>query len=747
MASKLRLAQRVAWIDRLKAVALLWIFLNHASERIFGDELFANPDSKWPPLRERIAQMKPVGGFGFLSPLANLFRDIGWAGDMAVGLFLLLSGFALAWSNLSRPGGPLPPLQFYRRRLGRIYPTWLVAHLWLLVLPAIFALHTSLIDSRLYFSLLGIRITPDQFYFGWSAWWFIGLILQLYFVFPLLWKILAKWGPLPFAIIVCSTAIAIRAAGLFYFSDYLDCWSRGAIFVTRLPEFAIGMSMGVWMFRGARPKAVPMFAGGLIAVAVGTALSFTLGGMAISPFIESAGLFGIFYPLFASRSDNPARLNPISWLDWIGRHSLSLYLVHQPFVRALTRPAATAGMLLRDIAGCGGAVGLTIVAAIMLEWFTELCIRIVGRWHRSPRRLPVGIAAACLVLLVWGGLVAGDQYVRQTRAQEAADLGWGERPSLRPDPIFGWNLIPDKTTRLRWLTYDYTVTANHLGYPGPQYPDAKPPGTYRILVTGDAFTSAEGVDTDKAWPRLLEKKLSASRPTQVMNFAITGYGPNQYLAVVNAYAPRFHPDLILIGLFVNDYGDVLETDDEFRTWIGFGLPDPNGIAARASFRQLAWFARTQAIQHVEHLIHHRDRDGYALGNFHFMEKDCPDVVGEGRVLMKDRLSRIKTIADTLGAKVVIAMIPSGPQVCPKQLLAYWPDKTDLTDADRFDPDLPQRTTKSIADELGIPTFDLRPPLKMALSRGSPYQANNMHWTELGHETAADYLAGVLSTHR
>jgi len=115
--------------------------------------------------------------------------------------------------------------------------------------------------------------------------------------------------------------------------------------------------------------------------------------------------------------------------------------------------------------------------------------------------------------------------VRRLDPQEV--LGWGERPSLQPDPRYGYKLIPGQTTRLRWLSYDYVVQANELGFPGPLYPTERTPGTLRIIVTGDAYESAEGVDTGESWPRLLERRLrERGVQAEVLNFSITGWlGP------------------------------------------------------------------------------------------------------------------------------------------------------------------------------------------------------------------------------
>jgi len=729
-------SNRLPWIDRLKAVALVWIFLNHASERLFGSPSIGNPSNDWPPLAQRLAQLCPLSGFGILNLPVNFFRYIGWFGDQGVGLFLILSGFGLAWGYLVRdPHGPIGYSHFYRRRLHRIYPLWLWAHLCFLFPLAFIGLHVSLIDSAFYASILGIRILPSQLYYGVPAWWFIALILQLYLVFPLLWKSLQAWGATGFFLIVGGGSLIIRATGLFYFHNYLDAWSRGAIFVTRLPEFTAGMAIAVIVQRAKLPTRPKLALTGLIAFAIAVAASLTLTGMAIAPLLGGLGAFAILYAVFATAKSKSG------FLDWIGRHSLSLYLAHEPFVDALLPKAGSSTSPKHLAVAFTVAIAGTIIAALFLEQFAATTVYFLDRarqkWgnHGLFWRLTASAAA------VWGILIAAGLIVQKWDPQEPVDMGWGERASLEPSALFGWNLKPSRQTHLRWESYDYHVTANSLGFPGPQYTEQKPPGTFRILVTGDAFTSAEGVDTNKSWPRLLEHRLAESMtvPPQVLNFAITGYGPNQYLAVVKEFAPRYHPDLILIGLFVNDYGDVLESDDEFRASIGFQLPSPNGPAAILTFRQFGSLVRNILIKHFyQDLLHKPDPVGYQLGQFHFVQADCPEVTGAGRQLMADRLAEIKQLAGN--SPVVIVMIPCAPQVADSSTLAYWPLHVDLSDPTRFDIDLPQRVTQQIAATLSIRCYDLREPLRAA---GNVYQQRNMHWTARGHQIAADYLAAAL----
>jgi lysophospholipase L1-like esterase len=260
---------------------------------------------------------------------------------------------------------------------------------------------------------------------------------------------------------------------------------------------------------------------------------------------------------------------------------------------------------------------------------------------------------------------------------------------------------------------------------------------------GDAYTSAEGVDTEAAWPRLLESRLTAlrgGRRVEVLNFAMTGYGPNQYAAVIERFAPRYRPDLILIGFFVNDYEDVLLSDAEFRQLIGFGRRSPETRLAFLHLDHLQKYLHQKLIAPVGAFLRGvPEPHGYFLGNFKALAKDAPCTRPEARARVRERLATIRAVAESVGAEVRIVLVPAPVQVCDGSRLAYYPSRVDLHDRRRFDPELPQRTTRAIAAELGLTCLDLLPVLRESAAL-DPYQSRNMHFTAAGHRIVAGYLA-------
>jgi len=733
----------LSWIDLAKAVGIVWVVWSHVAEQLYGGPLFSNPAPGWGTLQDRLRQFRPISD-GLWTVPANIIRWVGWTGDQGVQLFLIASGAGLAWGLLRSGVTTLRPLGFYRRRLLRVLPLWIGAHLAFLVPSILLQGELSLGDKRFWLSLVGWRVTVRTFYYFTPAWWYMTLLLQLYLVFPLLWVLLRRVGPARFLAGACVVGFAVRAAGLVSLQAYLDPFQRGSIFVTRLPEFAFGMALAAWIH--ARPghsdgvlRSRPAVIGGLACYVVGFALGFTLLGMAVSPFLLGVGALHIVY-LCARRQGSdraPRRWHPVQWLS---RHSLSLFLVHQPIVLQVV-PGG--GHLAASVIGrIALALALSVVAALTLEamvgWVLATARRMAAT--RGPGRLVmVGVAVGTTALLV---PTAAEALVRAHDPQEA--LGWGERPSLQPDVELGWKLRPSQTTHLRWTSYDYHVTANSLGFPGPQYPADKPPGTLRIMTVGDAFTSAEGVDTNLSWPRALERDLNGTTAgsVQVLNFAITGHGPNQEAAVLARYAPQFHPDVIIVQWFVWDYDEATTTNAQFQAAAGFWNPTPSSLRGFIQFPHLgAWFTREVKDRFADQVFGVTSPDGYSLGNFASLERGRITPNSPGAQILSQRYGAIASLARSIGAKVVVVAVPAPVQVCSAPDLAYFPSGVDLSDTRRFDTDQPQRVLQSVTAPLGVPVYDLRPVLQSAPA--CPYQPRNLHWTVAGQSLVATYLAGRL----
>jgi lysophospholipase L1-like esterase len=470
---------------------------------------------------------------------------------------------------------------------------------------------------------------------------------------------------------------------------------------------------------------------------VGSILSLTLAGMTFAPFLLASGGIVLAYAVFQAF----ATPESMFWraLAWTGRHSYSLYLAHHPVVKQLlpTGTPLDRGAWLRIVA----AFVISLALALFIERLSDFGEARLRAWSHSERRWRSAVRLLATAVLLFGALLGCELLVWRAAPQEV--LGWGERPALEPHPRFGWRLRPSQVTRLRWETYDYVVTANALGFPGPEFPLEKGRDTFRILTTGDAFSSAEGVDTTVAWPRLLELDLGERLPAtrvEVLNFAITGYGPNEYAAVIEAFVPAYRPDLVIVEFFVNEFDDVLH-GPEFAQSIGFERPPADGIRALLRLSHLRHVVQTRLrAPLVSRLRGTPEPYGCFLGNLAALERREDDQ--GARALVAERLERIKTTVDAVGARALLLLVPASVQVCAPQELDYFPHHVDLSDSAVFDLERPQRITRSLAEPLGFSVVDLRPLLRAA-GEDCPYQRWNMHWTAEGHRRVARRLADIL----
>ena len=325
-------AARLAWLDGVKGLAILWIVFFHFFKTYEHNRF---PD----PLRAHYfaAFLDQCGPDSLGATLACIgrafFVAVSNVGFHAVGVFVVMSGFGLAYS-LARTGNPENGWGgWYRSRVLRLFPMYWVAHLIYLVSP--FQAHLEPLDYRFILSFLGDRIVPIYMIFSYAnaAWWYFDLILELYIVFPLLFRLLRKAGAGWFLVVCGLETIASRYILLFVIPASGN-WLLGGFCGCRLWEFALGMVVGLW-YRQSRTwvdsrlfSPATLVAGALLYTAglysYESRLTYTLTDALIG-----TGLFVILAQI-AYQSRRLARVEAA--LAYVGAFSYGLYLIHQPYV-------------------------------------------------------------------------------------------------------------------------------------------------------------------------------------------------------------------------------------------------------------------------------------------------------------------------------------------------------------------------------------------------------------------------------
>lgn len=323
---------RLFWLDAVKGIAILWIVFFHAFGTYTADSYPSPVDAGYWAAFLRICEPAGVlerAGCGAQAVAVALVR----LGFHAVGVFLLLSGFGLAY-GLGRTGGPPAGWgDWYRRRLVRLFPMYWAAHLLYLVSP--FVARPEPIDYRFVLSFLGDRVYPiySIFYYMNPALWYFGLLLQLYLVFPLLHRLLVGLGRVRF-LLLCGAATVVARYVMMNVLPVHGYYVQGGFFVSRLWEFAAGMAFGDLCARQPVEAQRRLFAPATLFAAGGVYALGVYASRAGWSYVVADGLTGMgLFVLLAHLARGFSGLPRVSGaLQTAGAYSYGIYLLHQPYV-------------------------------------------------------------------------------------------------------------------------------------------------------------------------------------------------------------------------------------------------------------------------------------------------------------------------------------------------------------------------------------------------------------------------------
>jgi peptidoglycan/LPS O-acetylase OafA/YrhL len=318
-------------MDFAKGIAVLWVVYFH---------FFINYLDPAPTPTSGHFINDVFDGFGPVDSFASkisVWLKIGWLalsqlGFHAVGMFLVLGGWALGASTCKKAERePIEWRTWYFQRFTRLYPMYWVGHLALLLLPFTWIEH---VDHHFLVSLTGIRFlrVQEDFYYGNASWWYFGMLVQFYFIFPVLFWLLRRLGRVGFLLSAFAVGFGLRYLLLEVWHSH-GYWVQGANCLSRLPEFALGMVAGVshmsapekvekWLLRW------PALCTGLFMYAwiprlyAGSAYIFADVYSAIACTLCVASVVG-----FLQRSEFLAK-----WIPLVGSYSFGIFLLHQPLV-------------------------------------------------------------------------------------------------------------------------------------------------------------------------------------------------------------------------------------------------------------------------------------------------------------------------------------------------------------------------------------------------------------------------------
>lgn len=376
---------RLLWLDAVKGVSMIWIAVFHCFLASFTGQY------PWPlDLARMVSFIRDCGGGDILATagctvealVAALFQR----GPQPVGVFILLSGFGLTY-RLTRTGEPEGGWgRWYWRRLTRLYPMYWVAHIVYLVSP--FVHRQDPLDYRFLLSFLGDRVIPVDkiFFYVNPSWWFFGLLIELYLVFPLLYKGMRRFGPAKF-LVACGLFTVVSRYLLFGVLGASGNYVQGAFFGARLWEFAVGMAGAV--FYRQRPSAVEggLFSyrgllAGLVIYILGLYTYQPNFLYAFSDGLVGTGLFVILAHLMRWCLCNLPRV--AAMLTTVGVYSYGIFLLHQPYVIYVGQRLRGANLLYFTVAAAV-VIALISTGSIFIErHVNRLTSKLIDRFERRP---------------------------------------------------------------------------------------------------------------------------------------------------------------------------------------------------------------------------------------------------------------------------------------------------------------------------------------------------------------------------
>lgn len=345
-----------------------------------------------PPLADVLRRRHPEADW--VAVLAYSPLRLFWAGQEAVTIFFVLSGFVLTLPFLSRR---FDWLAYYPRRMIRLYiPVWaavVLALVWYSAVPRRSSPGLSWWMNAHDTHLSWIRLAADTtLVFGtgwlnsplWSLKWevWFSLLLPLYLLTLVRWrrhlliKVIAVLG-------MVQLGHSVSAA---YELKYLATFAVGVLIAAQLDRLRE-------LVQSARQSVV-----GLV-LAVGAALligRWLIGDRMELGLASTIGA-GILVTLFATWSP-VMNFAQVRVLQWLGRISFSLYLVHEPVVVSVTLMLGTAAVLPILTVALPGSLVVAVVFYRLVEVPALHLSRKVGRMVQRLRRPgEAGMPASCSV--------------------------------------------------------------------------------------------------------------------------------------------------------------------------------------------------------------------------------------------------------------------------------------------------------------------------------------------------------------
>jgi len=251
--------------------------------------------------------------------------------------------------------------------------------------------------------------------------------------------------------------------------------------------------------------------------------------------------------------------------------------------------------------------------------------------------------------------------------------------------------------------------------------------SFNVLALGDSFTFGTGVQDHEAGPQQLEQRVRGRAdlaPVRVVNMGWVSSSPLLSLRLLRDLGDRYHPDLVVLGLDMTDFGDDLKYER---------LLHRRGIYHLVGVAPVTFWGVRQVLTLPPLRGLHLRVYGFPAERFFVTNQSLE----RSRALMEATLGNLDGIhawsRDELGADFVLVVMPRCYQYSDRESPASW----ERGAYEPLGPHVlePFRFFEEVAPALPYPVLSALPAFQQTDVFPTCLD-DDPHWTVAGHGVAA-----------
>ncbi len=300
------------------------------------------------------------------------------------------------------------------------------------------------------------------------------------------------------------------------------------------------------------------------------------------------------------------------------------------------------------------------------------------------------------------------------------------------DPITLWKIKPNINVNVQLLDGNiFNVNTVDLGLEKIGFRDDGVNGSVYAVVLGDSFTFG-AVDMQNTWVEKLETKSDKD----FINMGVSAYSTIQSEKQFENYGIKLNPKLVLVQFYYNDIeGNHLLDDDfrEVRNWLQWNTK---------TYSFIRYYKYKIFDSDISNGINYND----AKFNLTFQPSLLPhkEIVNssatkDGIFKTKESLLNIEKLSSSIGAQMVVLIMPSKEQVYSHLISDKIPDFNEI------DMDYYTNIIDQICIENSLICLNLVPSFREESSNSQLFYGIDSHFNVDGNEFAAEEIYNFLQS--